>query len=441
MKRQILKLANTARAAMLLGALVSSMAVNGFAQDAESTDGSAAEASEVSKEDVLEWVDELDSAKLAKRRAAEKALIQGGVIVLDFLPKSKLGFSVEANERLQRVRATLQGMRTEKQAAAVSIRLNKVTNLGEALEAISRDSGIEFEHDADESIKIDSVATPLSFWHALDLVLDQSELDVNFYGGDQGVLALEPRSEERPSRVDSAAYAGVYRIEPTAVMANRVLNQPSQNGLNIRLEIAWEPRLTPIGLTIPVKELSGKLDIGTKLAPQASAESIDVATSSDLASSELFLPMDLPDSKATKIDTFSGTIRAMLPGKKEKFELPLADPSASKKIDAMTVSIDQVRKNGALFQVRLKIDLEDAEKSLESHRHWIFENPVHVQRGDGTRADHLGFEVYRQSQTGAGVSYLFDLGDSIGTAKVIYESPTSVINNEVDFIIKDIQLP
>ena len=85
MKRQILKLANTARAAMLLGALVSSMAVNGFAQDAESTDGSAAEASEVSKEDVLEWVDELDSAKLAKRRAAEKALIQGGVIVLSLI--------------------------------------------------------------------------------------------------------------------------------------------------------------------------------------------------------------------------------------------------------------------------------------------------------------------------------------------------------------------
>ena len=332
-------------------------------------------------------------------------------------------------------------MRTETQSAAISVRLDKVSTLGEALEAISRDSGIEFDHNANESMAIDPVATPLSFWHAVDYVLDQADLDINFYAGDRGTLALVAREDERPDRVDSAAYAGVYRIEPMAIMASRVLNQPSQNRLSIRMEIAWEPRMTPIGLSIPVAQLSGKLDDSDAPEPQATADTIDIATNSDIAFSEVFLPMELPAGQPKKIESLSGVIRAMLPGKKQTFELDLAQPSATKTIDAMTVAIEQVRKNGALHEVRVSVELEDASRSLESHRHWIFENPVHITREDGTRVDHLGFEVFRQTKTGVGVGYLFDLGDSVGKSKLIYQSPTAVVNNEVEFVIQDILLP
>ncbi len=393
------------------------------------------------KSDVLEWVDQLDAASLSKRKAAEKSLIEAGPKALEFLPESKSDISIEAAERLARVRKTLLSMRTETQSAAITIRLDKVSTLGEALEAISRDSGIEFEHHANESIAIDPVATPLSFWHAVDLVLDQAELDINFYAGDRGTLALVAREEERPSRVDAAAYAGVYRIEPTSIMASRVLNQPSQNRLNIRLEIAWEPRMTPIGLSIPVDQLSGKLDDSDTLRPQSTADTIDVATNSDIAFSEFFLPMELPSGQPQKIESLAGVIRAMLPGKKQSFELSLAEPNAKQKIDAMTVQIEQVRKNGPLHEVRVSIDLEDANRSLESHRHWIFENPVHITREDGSRVDHLGYEVFRQTKTGVGVGYLFDLGDSVGKSKLIYESPTAVVNNEVEFVIQDMMLP
>ena len=393
------------------------------------------------KSDVLEWVDQLDAASLSKRKAAEKSLIEAGPKALQFLPESRPDVSVEAAERLARVRKTLMGMRTETQSAAITVRLDKATTLGEALEAISRDSGVEFEHRANESTPIEPVATPLSFWHAVDLVLDQAELDINFYAGDRGILALVPREEERPSRVDSAAYAGVYRIEPTSIMSSRVLNSPSQNRLNIRMEIAWEPRLTPIGLSIPVAELAGKLDDSDELQPQSTADTIDIATSGDIAFSEVFLPMELPSGRPSKVESLAGVIRAMLPGKKEKFELKMNEPNASKKIDAMTVRIEQIRRNGPLHEVRLAIELDDASRSLESHRHWVFENPVHIIQEDGSRADHLGFEVFRQTKSGVGVGYLFDLGDSVGKSKLVYESPTAVVNNEVEFVIQDIMLP
>jgi hypothetical protein len=285
------------------------------------------------------------------------------------------------------------------------------------------------------------VSTPLSFWHAVDLVLDQAKLDINFYGGDRATLQLTSRNPNRPSRVDSAAYTGVYRIEPTSVTARRVLNHPDLSALNLSVEISWEPRLTPIGLTIPIDQLSGKLDDGAELKPQSSGDTIDVNTNSEVAFSEFFFPMQLPAGRPQKVESLSGIIRALLPGKRQMFELDLNDPASKQTIDAMTVAIEAVRKNGPLHEIRVGISLEDAERSLESHRHWIFENEAFVKRKDGSRADHLGYEVYRQTETGVGIGYLFDLGDAVIDSTFMYESPTAVVPSEVPFVIQDIPLP
>jgi hypothetical protein len=421
---------------VLLGIAVSvSRSSPAFAQDAD------AEKTQELKNDVLEWVDQLDAPSLSKRKLAEKRLIEAGPDALEFLPSEKVGVSIEAKERLARVRKALMSSKTQKQSSAITIRMNDVENLGEALESISRDSGVEFEHNADEFQAIDSVATPLSFWHALDLVLDQANLDINFYGGDRGVLALEPRAEGRPSRVDSAAYAGVYRIEPTSVNSRRVLNQPSQSGMNVAMEISWEPRMTPIGLTIPIDQLAGKLDDKSDVEPQESGEKIDIATNADLAFSEFYLPLELPPGRPGTIKSLSGSIKAMLPGKTHTFELPLKDANPKKTIDALTVQVEEIRKNGPLHEIRVGLQLVDPDRSLESHRHWIFENPLYVKLKDGSRAEHLGYEAYRQAKDGVGIGYLFELGDSYEEATLIYESPTAVVNNEVDFVIQDIKLP
>lgn len=395
------------------------------------------------KSDISQWVDELDATSRAQRQAAEKSLIDSGPDALPFLPKSKSGMSVEAMQRLDRVRKTLESKRTMKEAktARIVIRLIEIATLGEALEAISRESGIEFDFDGDQSVPIDPTNATLSFWHAVDLVLDQANLDINFYGGDRETLLLVPRRPDRPSRVDSAAYTGVYRIEPTLVTSRRHLSQPELSGLNVNIEISWEPRLTPIGLTIPIQQLAGRLDDGESLNPQESGETIDVATNSDIAFSEFYLPMKLPAGQPKQIETLSGIIRALMPGKQQTFELSLSDQNASRKIDSMTVQVEDVRPNGPLHQIRVAVELENADRSLESHRHWIFENQVYVKRKDGSRVDHLGYEVYRQTASGVGIGYLFDLGESVGESTLIYESPTAVIPNEVPFVIQDIPLP
>lgn len=437
------RVAQLCLAAMLLAislAVANVLAQESNAQSVEESIQFEAEPTDF-KSDILEWVDELDAPSLATRKAAEKSLIEAGPQALKFLPDANPGASIEAIERLARVRKALTETKTEEQASAIVVHLDQAETLGEGLEAISRDSGVEFEFSGDESVPIQTTSAPLSFWHSVDMVLDQADLDINFYGGDRTMLQLVGRQADRPSRVDSAAYAGVYRIEPTSVTSRRELRQSEMSGLNIGIEISWEPRLTPIGLTIPISQLSGRLDDGALLKPQQSGDTIDIATNSDIAFSEFFFPMQLPAGKPQEVTSLSGVIRALLPGKMQTFEIPTTDVGRDIQIDSMTVRIEEIRKNGPLHEVRISIKMDDPGRALESHRHWILENEVFMKRKDESRADHLTYELYRQSADGVGVGYLFDLGDNANQCTLIYKSPTAVINNEVPFVIQDIPLP
>jgi hypothetical protein len=394
----------------------------------------------ISKSDVLEWVDQLDAIKASDRSAAEKLLIEAGLQTLEFLPASRPEFSIEATERLSRVKAALMSLKAKSQSKTLRIQLGDVETLGEALEAISRASRIEFEHSANESLAIQSSSAPLSFWHAVDLVLDQANLDINHYGGDRETLQLVTRKEGRQSRVNSAAYSGVYRIEPTSVSARRVFNQPEQSGLNLSMEITWQPGLTPIGLTIPIAQLSGRLDDGQPLKPQTSEQMIDIAANSELAFSEFYLPLELPVDSPGRIESLRGTIESLLPGKRHRFELSLIDVGAEQTVDAMKVKLDRVQRNGPLYEVRFLVELDGADRALESHRQWIFQNPVYVQDAEGNRIENLGYELFRQTDSSVGMGYLFEI-DDLESAKLVYESPTSVVRNKVDFVLHDIPLP
>lgn len=407
------------------------------------TSATWAEDPPIDRDDVLDWIDDLDASSLARRKAAEAALIQAGAGVLEMLPESDEGISLEAAGRLRRVRKALRELaaKAESRTEAVEVRLDDVSTLGEALEAISRDSGVEFEFQGNAGTPIEPIPIALSFWHAVDYVLDQAKLDINFYGGDRETLQLIPRDAKRPSRVDSAAYAGVYRIEPTSVTARRSLVSPDLSGLNVSLEISWQPGMTPIGLTIPIRQLVGRLDEGSLLRPQASGEQIDVAATADLATSEFFVPLQLPAGRPDKISSMTGIIHALLPGPTKLFEIETDSADRRVSQGAMTVSIEDVRPNGPLHEFRVGVELADAGRALESHRQWIYENEAYVEMPDGSRADHLGYEVYRSSKNGIGIGYLFDIGDSAEGTKLKYRSPTSVVPNEVAFVIQDIALP
>ena len=391
-------------------------------------------------DDVRDLLDQLDGNKLQQRNAAEKRLSRSSAETLKFLPEDNSGLSIEASDRLDRIRKTLRAKRTSAEAKLPRIRFKAKTTLGEALEAISAESGVEFEHDFDESMPITATVAPLGFWNALDLVLDQADLDVDLYSGDGTTMTLRKRAAGRPPRSETAAYSGVYRLSVQSVTSRRVIEDPLQSSMNVSLSIAWLPGKTPIGLTIPMAQLSGRLNDGQPLQAQSPQESIEVAANPQLNYSEFFLPCNLPEKGAAKISSLTGTINSLLPGEKHDFELPLNQIGQGETKDAVTVTLENVYKNGDLTEVRFSVKIAKADKSLESHRQWIFQNQAMLVDADGKKIEDFGYELYRQTDNSVAFGYLFDIQD-IQDCKLVYRSPTSVIKSQVEFVLQDIPLP
>lgn len=393
--------------------------------------------------EVERLVQELDSPQLARRNAAESSLLELGLDAIPFLTPKDASLSPEVRQRLERVRARIAKMTASKAAVKNTgdVRLGDAATFGAALEAISRDSGIEFGHRADEDASIEPYPGVLPFWHAVDYVLDQAKLDIDFYAGDDGVLTLRPRNQARPSRVDSAAYAGIYRLEPMIVSSRRVLTDASLSGMNIELEISWKPDSQPVGITLPLGQITARLDDGITIGAQEIQGTIDIAPSNDIAMTTIQLPLVLPAGRPSKIVSLSGQIKSMLPGETTEFEFPLKLGKQSKTVESVTVQLEEIRKNGPVHEIRLGVEYKSAGKAMESHRGWLLGNEVHVVMPDGSRQVHLGYELYRHNESGIGIGYLFDIGESVGESKLIYTTPTAVIENEIEFIIQDIPLP
>jgi hypothetical protein len=391
------------------------------------------------REKIALMVESLDSNQLARRQQAERDLIALGPDALDLLPEIDGRLAAEAQLRLRRVVQALQEARAEQSAKAQNIRLGNVATVEEALTRLSDLSGVQFfrPEAINRPVQLSLGAQP--FWPTLDALLDAADLDINFYVGEPGQIGLVERQEGRRRRTDSAAYAGVYRLETTAVTARRDLRSPALSGLSISSEISWEPRLTPIGLNLPLESVTAILDDGQRIKPEAGQ--IDVSAGSTLPFSEFSIRLPLPTGSPRTIETLTGTIRSMLPGAREHFKIPLGNKHDPETVGNVTFWVEDVRANGTLFEIRIEVIFENAGNAFESHRQWVFENPAYVMTASGKRLEHLGLQTYRQTPDRVGIGYLFDLGEKVEGNTFHYQTPISIIENEVDFVMKDITLP
>lgn len=421
---------------VLAGLVVASF--GGVARGQENAPASQGSAGEL-RARVAELVEDLDADRLAQRQQAERDLIEIGVVALPLLPEIDNRFSAEAQQRLRRVRHALEQRQAEAEAEPRIVHLDMVTSLDEALTAITDQAGVPFEIPRGGDTPLQLSLGPLPFWQALDRVLDAAAMDVNFYSGDREELAIVARDPRRGLRTDTAAYAGVYRLEATATTSRRDFRSPALSRLSVAVEIAWEPRLTPIALHLPLESVTARLDEGGELKPDKGQ--IDIAASGHLPFAQFNLPLPLPGGHPKRIETLRGTLRALLPSAREHFRIDLTDLPEAETVGDLILVVEDVRKNGALHEVRVEVAFAEAANAFESHRQWIFDNPAYVTDAEGERLEHLGYQVYRQTSSALGISYMFDLGDEPDGHIFHYETPVAIIPNDVPFELTDIRLP
>jgi hypothetical protein len=398
---------------------------------------------------VRRLVRQLDDAQRATREAAERSLIELGPPALDLLPAPSRDTSAEVKVRLERVRKALEAAVAEAAAQPSRVTLQGELPLSAALADVQQQTGnriIDFrerfgQQPGDPKLSLDFEKTP--FWPALDLLLDQAGLTVYNFSGEIGALALVARDQNDRKRAGSAVYQGLFRFEVLRVQAIRELRSPANHSLRLALELTWEPRVSPILLQIPLGELRATDESGRRIEVGSQRASLEVPVENTLPAAEVQLPLVLPDRSVGKIAALQGQLSALLPGRIETFEF--ANLPEAKNVEqtraGVTVSVDQVRKNVDVDEVRLTVRFDQALNALESHRNWIYNNEAYFVAPDGQRFEHAGLQAFRQADNEVGIAYMSDRDGGLAGCKFVYKTPALLIQLPVAFELKDIPLP
>ena len=395
---------------------------------------------------VRRLVGQLDAPVLAQREEAEKKLIEMGPAVLDLLPAINERTPAEIQQRIGRIRQKVERAAGEDagRASLVTLKADSMP-LSKVLTALADQSGNqivdyrkEFGHVVtDPPVTVDLAKAP--FWQAFDTVLDQSGMAVYPYGGQIRVIG---RMQGQVPRAAAASYAGPFRLEPIEMLAQRDLRLPANRSLRVMVEIAWEPRLKPIFFRQRMADVAVIDDHGARVELQNPMADRELPITPGKSSAILELNLVSPSRSVAKISSLRGKMQALLPGRIEtfRFDDPAAAKNVARRIGAVTVTLEQARKDGDAWEVRVLVRFDQPGQALETHRGWIHLNEVYVEGPDGKMVRDFSTEMTRQEENQFGLAYRFT-GLSGPPRALVYKAPSTLLNTEFDYEFKDLSLP
>lgn len=417
--------------------------------DVQNTVGDAVQA--VGNDNAVEirrLVRQLEDPKREQRDAAEKALSELGPSVLAMLPEINARTSGELKTRLTRIREQLENSRIEDAAKATKVTLQGTMNLSEALDKIKTQTGntiVDYratfnQESPDTEVTIDIVDAP--FWDALDQLLDEANLDIYTFVGESKQLAIVGTQDGSLPRHKRGVYSGLFRVEPTTITSERNLRNAQADLLRMNVEMVWEPRVLPILIRVDLEDLEIKTDNEESVSVTTTG-TIQLPVQPGVASVDIRLPLGLPSREAKKISSLKGKFTALVPGGDVKFEFDdLEAKNVQRKKGGLTVVLDQVRNNGGIQMVYIRMRFNQASESLQSHLDWVENNTIQLIDPEGRPADDPNYEKYLERQSEIGYKYIFplDVKDLKGW-KLTYTTPAGIAEVPVEYELKDIELP
>ena len=403
-------------------------------------------------------VRQLNDGVAARREAAERELLElaGGTAattdrLLAALPEENDQMPLAVRERLARIRRQVQDRAAKSAVAATTVTLSAdQMPLAEVFAAIERETGNRFKDQRGEfgddqaanqpAVTIEFANEP--YWSAVDQLLDRVGLSVYSYAGDDA-LALVARSPGDGPRHGRAVYSGPFRIETLEIQAQRDLRQPNRDSLKIKLEVSWEPRLRPIAVSQSAAELTAVDASGQTLSVAQPEAMLAAEVPTGTQATELILSFQSPSREVAQLASISGKLRTLVPGRQVKFRFDDLAHAAGKsqRVGGVEVIVDAVRRNNQIWELHMRLRLDEDNHALESHREWVFQNLSYLVDAKGESIDNAGLETTMQGRNEAGAAYFFDLPDGLDGLTWVYETPAAIVELPVDYEIKDIPLP
>jgi len=395
---------------------------------------------------VLQLIERLDDPKPEARDEAEARLIKLGARALPLLPDPASVTSKERKERLEKVRATLRQAEQETSTGASRVTIQaKAIRLSEALGLIQKQSGNGIT-DLREQLGVE-VTNPafdldiqnVPFHEALDRVARLAEVSVNAFTGD-GTIGITAGT---PAKDPLIQYVGPFRVAFKQFTEVRDL-QAGTSAASAQLEVAWEPRLRPMLLTLKSDGLAVKDDKDREVKPQAMMESNEVVLRPENPAVEMNLNLEAPDRSAVKLSSFRIKADVTLPAGIKTFRFPsLAQENVTQKQGDVSATLQNVEIDEQVWKVNVELVYPGNGPAFESYRQGLFNNRIWLQKADGSRFEHNGGFSNTSSDGGKlGFEYLFvDAPGKPADYQLVYETPSRVVTIPLEFEFKNVPLP
>jgi len=395
---------------------------------------------------VLQLIERLDDPKPEARDEAEARLIKLGARALPLLPDPASVTSQERKERLEKVRATLRQAEQETSTVASRVTIQaKAIRLSEALGLIQKQTGNGIT-DLREQLggettnpAFDLDIHDVPFHEALDRVARLAEISVNAFTGD-GTIGITAGT---PSKDPLIQYVGPFRVAFKQLTEVRDL-QAGTSAASAQLEVAWEPRLRPMLLTLKSDGLAVKDDKDREVKPQAMMESNEVVLRPENPAVEMNLNLEAPDRSAVKLSSFRVKADVTLPAGMKTFRFPsLAQENVTQKQGDVSATLQNVEIDEQVWKVNVELVYPGNGPAFESYRQGLFNNRIWLQKADGSRFEHNGGFSNTSSDGGKlGFEYLFvDAPGKLADYQLVYETPSKVVTIPLEFEFKNVPLP
>ena len=400
---------------------------------------------------------QLGDPQRSRREAATERLEAFGVGLLPLLdaatPQPPGG---EAAWRLRMLRERLE---TRAIAAALEPTLVAASPAGtpvpEAFAAVFASAGGEIA--LAESVGAGKVVAETSqvtgadhtYWEEVERLLEEAGGVLTSAGGDGDALLIRAYDDKNHRLEDDAASrppttaAGPLRVE----VLRAVAVPPEQpRAMRLTLRVAWEPRLRPIMLQLPMGSLIAEGPAGEVVPPKQRQAVVEASPRGDRGWVSMSLLLDGPPATVDRVAILRGTLRMWVPASDVEARFPLASTSqepVERRFGDAVVRLESASVGEQTLTVRLRADYS-ATEALASHRTWLAERRLqcHLQ---GAELRVVSDRVVRRDERGIAREAVFRLPEgsvSSATGAVIsWRLPLAIRDVPVDFLLQGLPLP
>lgn len=161
------------------------------------------------------------------------------------------------------------------------------------------------------------------------------------------------------------------------------------------------------------------------------------------SSAQVDLQLNRIERKYQQLDSLKGQLVVAVPGERHQYQFSKLGTGKrqSERFGDVAVTLEGSQRNGRVYEMRMFVEFGDSKGALESYRGWILSNRAYLLDANDQQLENVGFQTYGANDKGVGISYMFQLNADPDSYKLIYESPSSIRRQTIDYELKNIPLP